>query len=54
MKDKGLASLEVLDPITTARRRAAGHSQDEFAGSSSQETIERYLAESLDRLGAEA
>ena len=51
MDDKGLASIEVLDPITRQHvERAAAALQDEFAGIFAQETIARYIAESTDLL----
>ena len=44
---------EILDPVTQLHvRRAAEALADEFVGVFSQETIERYIAESLDLLGA--
>jgi arsenate reductase len=43
---------EILDPVTQHHvRQAAAALADEFAGVFSQETIERYIADSLDRLG---
>ena len=43
---------QTLDPVTQDHvRRAAKALTDEFAGVFSQETIERYIAESLDLLG---
>ena len=43
---------EILDPVTQHHvRQAASALADEFAGVFSQETIERYIADSLDRLG---
>ena len=43
---------ETLDPVTLNHVRQAAESlSDEFAGVFSQETIERYIAESLDLLG---
>ena len=43
---------QMLDPVTLSHvRRAAESLSDEFAGVFSQETIERYIAESLDLLG---
>jgi protein-tyrosine-phosphatase len=43
---------ETLDPVTLDHlRQTANRLADEFAGTFSQETIERYLAESLDLLG---
>jgi arsenate reductase (thioredoxin) len=51
MDDKGLASLDVLDPVTRQHvEKAAAALQDEFAGVFSQETIARYIAESTDLL----
>ena len=51
MDDKGLASLEVLDPVTrTHVEKAAAALEDEFAGTFSTETIARYIAESTDLL----
>ncbi len=44
--------MNVLDPVTQQHvRQAAEALKDEFAGVFSQETIERYIAESLDLLG---
>jgi arsenate reductase len=44
--------MNVLDPVTQHHvRQAAEALTDEFAGVFSQETIERYIAESLDLLG---
>ncbi len=52
MEDKGLESLEVLDPVTRLHvERAAEALQHEFAGIFSPETIARYIAESTDLLG---
>ena len=52
MADKGLASLEVLDPVTRQHvEKAAEALQDEFAGIFARETIARYIAESTDLLG---
>jgi arsenate reductase (thioredoxin) len=52
MDEKGLASLEVLDPITRQHvERAATALQDEFAGIFAPETIARYIADSTDLLG---
>jgi arsenate reductase (thioredoxin) len=43
---------QILDPVTQHHvRQAASALADEFAGVFSQETIERYIAESLDLLG---
>lgn len=43
---------EMLDPITRQHvEKAAESLQDEFAGTFSQETIARYIAESVDLLG---
>src|SRR5438034_11181173 len=43
---------ETLDPVTLNHlRRTSDTLDDEFAGIFSKETIERYLAESLDLLG---
>ena len=43
---------QMLDPVTLNHvRRAAESLSDEFAGVFSQETIERYIAESFDLLG---
>jgi capsular polysaccharide biosynthesis protein len=43
---------EILDPVTQQHvRRAAEALADEFAGVFSKETIERYIAESVDLLG---
>jgi arsenate reductase len=51
MSDKGLGSLDVLDPITRQHvERAADALQDEFAGIFGQETIARFIAESTDML----
>jgi arsenate reductase len=51
MEDKGLASLEVLDPITRKHvEKAASALGDEFAGVFSHETIARYITESTDML----
>ena len=44
--------MNVLDPVTQHHiRQAADALADEFAGVFSRETIERYIAESLDLLG---
>jgi arsenate reductase (thioredoxin) len=44
---------EMLDPLTRSHvERAAEALQDEFAGTFSRETIARYIAESVDLLGA--
>ena len=44
---------QMLDPVTQHHvRQAAEALSDEFAGVFSQETIERYLAESVDLLGS--
>ena len=44
---------EMLDPLTRGHvERAAEALQDEFAGTFSRETIARYIAESVDLLGA--
>jgi len=44
---------QMLDPVTQQHVRQAAESlTDEFAGVFSQETIERYIAESLDLLGS--
>jgi len=44
--------MNVLDPVTRHHVRLAAEAlTDEFAGIFSQETIERYIAESLDLLG---
>jgi arsenate reductase (thioredoxin) len=44
--------MNVLDPVTQYHVRLAAEAlTDEFAGVFSQETIERYIAESLDLLG---
>jgi protein-tyrosine-phosphatase len=44
--------MNVLDPVTQHHvRQAAEALTDEFAGIFSQETIERYIAESLDLIG---
>ncbi len=52
MSEKGLESVEVLDPITRQHvERAAAALQDEFSGIFGPETIERYIAESIDLLG---
>jgi protein-tyrosine-phosphatase len=49
--DKGLASIEVLDPVTRSHvEKAAAALQDEFAGIFAPETIARYIAESTDLL----
>jgi arsenate reductase (thioredoxin) len=46
------AAMNVLDPVTQHHlRQAAEALSGEFAGVFSQETIERYVAESLDLLG---
>jgi protein-tyrosine-phosphatase len=51
MSEKGLESLEVLDPVTRQHvESAAAALQDEFAGIFAQETIARYIAESTDLL----
>jgi arsenate reductase len=51
MSDKGLGSLDVLDPVTRRHvERAADALQSEFAGIFAQETIARYIAESTDLL----
>jgi arsenate reductase (thioredoxin) len=51
MSDKGLASLDVLDPVTRRHvERAADALQAEFAGIFAQETIARFIAESTDLL----
>jgi protein-tyrosine-phosphatase len=51
MEDNGLASLEVLDPVTRQHvEKAAQALEDEFAGIFSHETIARYIAESTDLL----
>jgi protein-tyrosine-phosphatase len=51
MSDKGLASLDVLDPVTRRHvERAAEALQSEFAGIFAQETIARFIAESTDLL----
>jgi protein-tyrosine-phosphatase len=51
MSDKGLASLDVLDPVTRRHvERAADALQSEYAGVFAQETIARYIAESTDLL----
>ncbi len=51
MSDKGLASLDVLDPVTRRHvERAADALQNEFAGIFAQETIARFIAESTDLL----
>ena len=43
---------QILDPVTQHHvRQAAAALANEFAGVFSQETIERYIADSLDRLG---
>ena len=43
---------QALDPVTQHHvRQAAGRLKDEFAGIFSEETIERYIGESLDLLG---
>jgi arsenate reductase (thioredoxin) len=52
MSEKGLETLEMLDPITRQHvERAASALQDEFAGIFGPETIARYIAESTDLLG---
>lgn len=52
MSDKGLDSIEMLDPVTRQHvERAAVALQDEFSGTFGQETIARYLAESTEMLG---
>src|SRR5579863_6336285 len=44
---------EVLDPVTQHHvRQAARRLKDEFVGIFSEETIERYIGESLDLLGS--
>ena len=44
---------QMLDPVTQHHvRQAAEALSDEFAGVFSQETIERYVAESVDLLGS--
>jgi len=49
--DKGLASLEVLDPVTRSHvEKAAAALQREFSGIFASETIARYIAESTDLL----
>jgi arsenate reductase len=51
MEDKGLASLEVLDPVMRQHVEKVAHVlEDEFAGAFSHETIARYIAESTDML----
>ena len=51
MSDKGLASLDVLDPVTRRHvERAADALQNEFAGIFAPETIARFIAESTDLL----
>jgi arsenate reductase len=51
MSDQGLASLELLDPVTRQHvEKAAAALQDEFAGTFARETIARYIAESTDLL----
>jgi arsenate reductase (thioredoxin) len=51
VEDKGLASVELLDPVTRHHvERAAAALQDEFAGIFAPETIARYIAESTDLL----
>jgi protein-tyrosine-phosphatase len=46
------AAMNVLDPVTQHHvRQAADALTDEFAGVFSRETIERYIADSLDLLG---
>ena len=51
MSEKGLASLEVLDPVTREHvERAAAALEDEFSGIFGPETIARYIAESTDML----
>lgn len=51
MSDKGLASLDVLDPVTRRHvERAADALQNEFVGIFAQETIARFIAESTDLL----
>jgi arsenate reductase (thioredoxin) len=48
----GTAVAQILDPVTRHHvQQAANALADEFAGVFSQETIERYIAESLDLLG---
>ena len=52
MSEKGLSSVEVLDPITRQHvERAARALEAEFAGIFGPETIARYIAESTDMLG---
>jgi protein-tyrosine-phosphatase len=47
-----MSELDVLDPVTRSHvERAAEALQREFAGIFSQETIARYIAESVDLLG---
>jgi arsenate reductase (thioredoxin) len=51
MEDKGLASLEVLDPVTRQHvEKATEALEGEFAGVFSHQTIARYIAESSDML----
>jgi arsenate reductase (thioredoxin) len=51
MSDKGLASLELLDPVTRQHvENAASALREEFTGIFSAETIGRYIAESTDLL----
>jgi hypothetical protein len=46
---------QALDPVTQHHvRQAAERLADEFAGVFSEETIERYISESLDLLGEPA
>jgi len=42
---------EILDPVTQNHRQAAQQLKADFAGIFSEETIERYMTESLDLLG---
>ncbi len=52
MSEKGLESVEILDPITRQHvERAAAALEDEFSGVFGPETIARYIAESTDLLG---
>jgi hypothetical protein len=46
------SALEILDAVTRRHvENAAAALRDEFAGIFSQETISRYIAESVDKLG---
>src|ERR1700739_3164540 len=50
---RGAVMSQALDPVTQNHvRQAAKRLKDEFAGVFSEETIERYIGESLDLLGS--